>query len=296
MFDADRYEFLSFPGLLKATPSTEGGDRFVYFEASNEARDLQGEVVLAKALADSADYYLRFGNLDVDHVTQVGAKAGIPDYLLFEIGKPVEVRAAEPSTFVKAQIYSGSGQMAEKANQVWESLTELNPPARWYPSVGGGILEKGQVLDPATGVSHTVVRKVRWTNVGLSRTPVNHTVPTVGTVPIAALAKSWGIAGLALDLNKALDSGGYGTDSATLTGGAALRKQSLDRRVQSYWDFRDRIGDDIRTKVIKAEPADIVRHAQSAYGLDPATAGLWAENFKADFQRAVSNRAISKKD
>ena len=295
MFDAENIDQLRFPGLLKATPSTEGGSRFVYFEASNEAKDLQGEIVLAKALAGSADYYLRFGNVDVDHVTQVGAKAGIPDYLLFEIGKPVEVRTDAPSTFVKAQIYTGSGQTAEKANQVWESLTELNPPARWYPSVAGGVLAKAQERDPDTGEMHTVVRAVRWTNVGLSRTPVNHTVSTVGTVPIGQLAKCWGVGGLAIDLNKALDSGDYQTDAATKTGGAALSKQSLDRKVQSYWDFRDRMADDLRTKAIPAEPASIVRHAQDHYGLDPATAGLWAENFKADVHRGLAAR-ISKRN
>jgi hypothetical protein len=289
MFDAAKYEFLSFPGLLKARPATEGEDRFVYFEASNESRDLQGEVVMCKALEDSADYYLKFGNVDVDHVTQIGAKAGIPGYSGFEIGRPVDVRVKSPSTFVKAQIYTGSGQMAKMANEVWESLTSLNPPARWYPSVGGAVLEKGQVLDPETKAMHTVVRKVRWTNVGLSRTPVNHTVATVGTVPLGALAKSWGAGGLAIDLEKSLDTGGYGTDAAALTGGAALRKQSLDDKVQSYWEFRNRLADDLRTRVCKADPAEMVRHAQERYGLDRDTADRWCERFRYNVSRALQS-------
>ena len=290
MFDAAKYEFLSFPGMLKARPATEGEDRFVYFEASNEARDLQGEVVMCKALAESAPYYLQFGNVDVDHVTQIGAKAGIPNYSGFEIGRPAEVKVESPQTFVKAQIYTGAGQMAKMANEVWESLTELSPPARWYPSVGGAVLEKSQVRDPETGAMHTVVRKVRWTNVGLSRTPVNHTVATVGTVPLGALAKSWGAAGLAIDLEKSLDTGGYDTDSAALVGGAALRNQSLDSKVQSYWDFRDRMADDVRTKVCKAEPADMIRHAQKQYGLDPATAGEWCERLHHNIARGLRDR------
>ncbi len=291
MFDAARAQFLSFPGLLKATPSVEAGERFVYFEASNESRDLQGEVVLAKALAESATYFKAFGNIDVDHVTQIGAKAGIPDYLLFEIGKPVEVRTDAPSTFVKAQIYRGEGQMAKKANQVWESLTEITPPARWYPSVGGGVLEKAQVRDSETGEMHTVVRKVRWTNVGLSRTPVNHTVGTVGTVPMAQLAKSWGAEGLEIDLNKALDTGAYQTDAATMTGGAALAKQSLYRGIQSYWDFRDRMGHDLAKHVVSGEPDAIIDRAHAHYGIDPATAGLWAERLKADIKRGLADRS-----
>ena len=44
-------DWLSIPDMLKATPAEESGKRYLYLEASNEARDYQGEVVLAKALA-----------------------------------------------------------------------------------------------------------------------------------------------------------------------------------------------------------------------------------------------------
>ena len=135
MFDAAQYEFLSFPGLLKARPATEGEDRFVYFEASNESRDLQGEVVMCKALADSADYYLKFGNVDVDHVTQIGAKAGIPGYSGFEIGAPRRSRSKATHVRQSADLH-GSGQMAKMANEVWESLTSVEP-AGALVSVGG---------------------------------------------------------------------------------------------------------------------------------------------------------------
>lgn len=293
MFDAERAEFLSFPCFLKATPFAEGADRFVYFEASNESQDLQGEVVLAKALAASADYFKRFGNIDVDHITQIGAKAGIPDYLAYEIGQPVEVRTDAPSTFVKAQLYSGDTPMAAKANEVWDSLTKLVPASRWYPSVGGAIPDgaRKQRMDPETHAMRPVVTEVRWTNVGLSRTPVNHTVETVGTVPMGLLAKSWGVAGLEIDLSKGLEAG-YDTDSATLTGGAALRKQSLDKKLQvtSFWDFRDRLSDDLRKGAVGKTPADIMRHAQDEYRIDPAKAGLWTENFRAGLARDLSSK------
>ena len=122
--------YLSISQMLKATPVQEGGDRFIYLEASNETLDQQGEVVLAKALEESADYYLKFGNLDIDHYTQIGARNGIPNYELFEIGRPVDVACREGATFVKGQIYSGSGVAAERANAFWSSVTELSPPPR----------------------------------------------------------------------------------------------------------------------------------------------------------------------
>jgi hypothetical protein len=185
-------EFIAFPSLLKATPSEEGGERFIYFEASNEALDQQGEVVLAKALEASADYYRQYGNVDLEHYTQIGARAGIANPHLYEIGRPVEVKIREPRTFVKAQIFRGEGEVAEKANHVWQSLTAISPPQRWYPSVGGAVLEKSQEVDGKTGDKRTVIRRVRWTNVGLSKTPVNQAVPTVSTVPVGTFSKALG--------------------------------------------------------------------------------------------------------
>lgn len=222
--NTDTPHYLCISGLLKARPVTEGARRFLYMEASNEATDLQGEKVLAKSLADSADYFLRYGNIDLDHRTLMPARPGENPYL-WEIGQPVEAQIDGDRTFVKAEIYSGDGPTAANAHMVWESLTTLNPPARWYPSVGGQILERTADIDPLTKARVNLISKVRWSNIGLSRVPVNNAVPSVATVPIGVLTKCCSPAGL--DLAKAL-AAGYGTDSAILTDGAALRQQSLD--------------------------------------------------------------------
>lgn len=280
-------DFLSFTGFLKATPAEEGGRRIIYLEAGNEALDLQNEVVLAKALAESASYYLRYGNLDVDHVTQIGAAKGIPNYLSFEIGRPIDVRVDGPAVFVKGELFAGTGRAADMANQVWDSLTKLTPPARWYPSVGGAILDRVAEADPASGARRTIVRKVRWTNVGLSRTPVNPTVPTASTVPIGALAKCWGPAGL--DLGKALTAG-YGTDSAALTGGAALRRQTADPELQSYWDFRERMAGDVRARRVAPTAAAMHARAVETYRLGEAEAAEWIERFLSDLQSGLEKR------
>ena len=287
-FDATTAEFVTFTSFLKAMPSEEAGKRFVYFEASNENRDYEGERVLAKALAESADYYLKFGNVDVDHITVVGARRGIPDYNYFEIGRPIEVKVNPPQTFVKAQLYTGESKAAEKANQVWESLTKLNPPARWYPSVSGAISERGVEIDPVTKESCAIIKKVRWTNVGLSRTPVNTTVGTVATIPMGGLMKCWGPSGL--NLSKALEAG-YGTDSATLEGGAALRSESDAPAVQSYWDFRDRLAGDIRAKRVNAgDQTAMVKHAASNFGVSHAEAAEHVTRFLADLQDGLSKQ------
>jgi hypothetical protein len=92
-------DYLSIGSMLKATPVLESGQRLIYLEASNESLDQQNEVVLQKALKDSADWFLRYGNLDTDHITMLGkpnpAKGhpGIPDSQYYEIGRPLEVRS-----------------------------------------------------------------------------------------------------------------------------------------------------------------------------------------------------------
>ena len=277
--------YLSITQMLKATPAVEAGERFIYLEASNESVDQQGEVVLAKALSDSADYYLKFGNLDIDHYTQIGARAGIPNYELFEIGRPVSVTVRDGRTFVKGQIYAGSGAAADKANAFWSSLTELNPPARWYPSVGGAVISKSVIVDPDTKSKRAVINKVRWSNIGFSKTPVNPNLATVSTVPFGALTKSWGASGL--DLAKALEAGG-GTDSATLEGGAALRKQSLQRGVMSYWDFRDDLASRIRSGEVKSyKPAELVKAAQRLYSMSPDMAAASVGRFLGDLENGL---------
>ena len=278
--------FLCISDMLKATPVTEGPDRFVYLEASNESVDYQGEVVLAKALEDSAGYFKQFGNLDIDHYTQTGPRLGIPNYELYEVGRPLDVNVRDGRTFVKGQIYQGDGLAAQKANSFWSSLTETSPPQRWYPSVGGSVIEKSLAIDPQTKAKRAIISKVRWSNIGFSKTPVNLNVGTVSTVPIGALTKSL-IASEALsgfDYFKALEAG-YGTDAAALTGGGALRKQSLEPNLLSYWEFRDRLADMIRNgEVTDYKPAGLVALAKNRFGLSDEVAAKSVQRFLDDLK------------
>jgi hypothetical protein len=279
-------DFISVGGLLKATPSEDGGRRILYFEASNEDRDIQNEVVLQKALEASSDYYLRHGNLDLEHFTVIGAKVGIPNYHEYEIGKPCEVQVNGKKTFVKAELYRGDSAMARNADMVWDSITKQDPPARWYPSVGGSVLDKSVKLDPKTGEKIAVVERVRWNNTALSRTPVNKSVGTVSTAPVGIFAKSLG--GFVI---KALEAS-YATDAAGKTGGAALGMQSLDRGVASYWDFRERLAGDMRSGAIQNPRArDLVAHAMERFGLSHDEAAEYVERFLRDLKNGLNKRS-----
>ena len=282
---ADVPDYISVGGLLKASPVEEGGERLLFIEASNEDVDHQNEVVLQKALADSAEYYLRHGNIDLSHYTILGPKSGVSNFMEYEIGKPLAVEVSGKRTFVKAQLYRGDSPMARNADMVWDSLTKQSPPSRWYPSVGGAVLAKSIRIDPDTGAKVGVVDRVRWNNIALDRQPVNKTVPEVSTLPVGVFAKSMG----AFIVQKALVAG-YGTDMASLTGGAALGMQSLDKKIKAtvpgnFHDFRERVSRDLRSgKAKHGTAAGLIAHAVAQYGVDEATAAEWVERYLRDLK------------
>lgn len=283
---ADIPDFFSVEAMLKATPSEEGGERYIYFEASNEGVDQQGERVLAKALEESAAHFLKFGNIDIDHFTILGPRMGLANHMSYEVGRPVDVTVRGDRTFVKAQLYKGSGELARNANMVWESMTQLNPPARWYPSVGGSVLAKSVQLDPLTKSKVGVVTKVRWTNVALSRTPANQHLPAAQAAPIGVFAKSLG--GFVM---KSLEAG-YGSDVATLTGGSALRQQSLDGVPQSYFDFRDRLATSLKKSEVRDYTADgLTAFSCKKFSLSPDEATEWVDRFLSDLKTGLTKRS-----
>lgn len=285
---ADIPDFLSFDMMLKATPSDEGGKRFIYFEASNEGVDQQGERVLAKALAESTDFFLKFGNIDIDHYTILGPKIGMKDAMSYEIGRPVAVDVKGEKTFVKAELYQGSGPLAEQANMVWESMTQLNPPARWYPSVGGAVLAKSIQIDPDTKNKVAVIDRVRWSNVGLSRTPVNQHLPCATATPVGTFAKS--LNGFVV---KALEAS-YSTDVGSLSGGGAFGMQSLDTGTPySYHDFRERLSDALQKSLVQSQTEDgMTAYAVNEFNLSPETAADWVNRFLGDLKSNLSNRRL----
>lgn len=273
-------DIISVDMMMKASASEENGERFIYFEASNEDVDHQNEVVLQKALAASADYYLRHGNIDISHYTILGPRSGIPNFLEYEIGKPVDVRLDKKKTFVKAQLYRGDSAMAKNANMVWDSLVNQSPAASWYASVGGSVIAKSVKINPETNEKVAVVEAVRWNNTALDRCPVNRSVGRISTVPTAVFAKS--LNGFVMSKSLTAD---YGTDSAALTGGSALRIQSVGGTPASYYDFRDRLAGAIKSREAKLQtPEGLVEYSKSKFSLSADEATEWVGRFLGDLK------------
>lgn len=277
-------DFICLETMMKATPAEEGGERFIYVQASDESIDAQGERVLCKALRDSADTFMRYGSLDIDHIVLRGPRSGIPNYMAYEIGVPVDVRFEADRTFVKAQLYRGDHAGVENAEMVWKSLTRQSPPARWYASVGGATGSKAIQVDPVTKASVPVIKSVRWTNLALSRTPVNQSVPTATAMPMGVFAKSFD--GFVVEKSEGLTAG-YGTDMATLEGGGALRGQSLDHKIHSYFDFAERLAGDVRKGLVTPSETEMATHAAKVFGLGHAQATAWTSRFLADLSDAL---------
>ncbi len=268
----------SIPLTLKAIPKVEGGQRFVFIEPSNETTDLEGERVLREALKESRDYFLAKGNFDQDHITIKGYSADIPNPRLYELGRPTEVRFDQDHTFVKGFIYKGTGEIAQRANEFWESMTELHPPMRWFPSVGGHVREAGNITIKGTTQIVKAIKKVYWNNIGFSREPINPTVPNISVLPIGAFAKSWVGTGSHLKYTMAAKAltAGYEPDVAGLHGGAALREQSLDRQVFAYQPQTQLIHDMEAGKVLikgdRLVPDDLLAHLVEHMGLEHSMA------------------------
>ena len=291
-------EYLSIEMMLKATPAQEGNKRFVYLEASREARDLQNDVVLAKALEDSADHFLKFGNVDLDHksMPSIAKLYGIERPDLWEIGSPVDVRIDGASTFVKAELFCGDTPLAEKANMVWDSMTKLKPPRKFYPSVGGKILAKSIGIDAKTGDKYGVVSGVRWNNIALSQQPVNQHVGGITTIPFGVLAKSWGVNGL--DMTKALEAS-YATDAAGKSGGGAFGAQSLDTGAgstpHSYFDFRNKLSACLKKGNVKSSSPDgLVKFSAEKFSLSLDDAAEWVDRFLSDLKSGLTKLKRSK--
>ena len=282
--------------LFKATPVSDGGERFIYFEASNEGVDRQGERVLAKALAESASLYLQNGNVDLDHLSLL--RRGTREGVEAEIGFPVAVDIGDSRSFVKAQLFSGTGDLAKNANMVWSSLTELSPPKRWYPSIGGSTLVKSQEVDPETNRPVTVIQKVRWTNVALASAQINQHLGAASVNPVGTFCKSLNC----FVLDKALEAS-YSTDSASLTGGGALRAQSLDGD-HDYDDFKEHVsrhlgrikkkkvlagrdGNFADVKVLKS----IADFASASLGLNPSEAMAMTARFMSDLFVSIRSQS-----
>ena len=221
----DKEAFLiSMPCIVKSVnPDLEAKERVVSVEASCEEMDSEGDIILQRALLDSAPGFVAKGDLDIDHLSKVGARYGIKDPDSYIVGRPLSVKSlGNGRTEVVGQIYAGDtfDPVNNKYDEFWKSLIN-EPDVPWRASIYGfpTDLEKG-----VGGAERFLVKAMNWTSLAFTRKPVNQALK--GETQVIT-AKSLGME---------LAKGGYFSS----LGEIAIPKQleSLDELYKSYFDHR----------------------------------------------------------
>lgn len=173
---------LEMPVIIKS--STNNGKRIVEVEASSEEVDSEGDVILQKALMDSAHSFIKTGHLDIDHISEMGDRLGIPNPSSYIIGVPMEVKdIGNGRTSVVGQIFTSSDGTFDpairKCDEFWASL-QVDPPVRWRASIYGFPVE-GKVDDCSKsqcdhGATRYLVKGIDWRSLAFTRNPVNQSL------------------------------------------------------------------------------------------------------------------------
>ncbi|MDA8119331.1 MAG: hypothetical protein M0Z85_04610 [Gammaproteobacteria bacterium] len=187
---------IDIPVLIKSR--MDKGRRLVEVEASNEEADGEGDVILQKALLDSAEAFIKRGHIDIDHISEIGHRLSPPvkDPSSFIIGRPIEVKdLGHGRTGVVSEIYRAKDGVSRpeinRYDAFWESL-QSPTPTPWRASIYGFPLA-GEVEDCTravcpTGASRWLVKGIDWRSLAFTRNPVNDSITGYAQI---VTAKSW---------------------------------------------------------------------------------------------------------
>jgi hypothetical protein len=197
--------------MKKALQRDADGNIIFTVEASNENLDIEGQRVLQEALLNTKNYFLKNGVVSKDHKHRTFNEDGSFDlHEDYVIGEPMEVFTDGTSTLVKGKLYAKN-----KYAQGFINLLDQGS-SRVRASVGGLVPRVKKAVEGGKKVGEIV--SVLWDDLALTILPVNPTVE-----PAVSMAKSLSSS----EFVKAL-SAGYGTDSASFTGGRALQKEDVE--------------------------------------------------------------------
>lgn len=171
---------IDMPVLIKARPD-EDGRRMVEVEASVELVDSEGDLILQRALLESADSFIANGHLDIDHISELGKRYGIPDPESYIVGRPTEVKdIGEKRTSVVGEIMRSADGLhnpgRNRFDLFWDTF-KSEPPIVWRASVYG-FPKAGQVIDCSEqacsgGAWRYIIEGLDWRSLAFTRSPVN---------------------------------------------------------------------------------------------------------------------------
>ncbi len=182
MATVSRAFLVEVPVIIKSREAQ--GRRLVSVEASNEAVDSEGDVILQRALLDAAPAFIRGGHIDIDHISEIGDQYGIPDPSSYIVGRPTEVNdLGKGRTEVVAEIFrSADGSVDPKTNkydEFWNSLQTV-PSVPWRASIYGfpksGMIDDCRSKSCALGATRYLVHGIDWRSLAFTRTPINDAI------------------------------------------------------------------------------------------------------------------------
>ncbi len=177
--DIEQSIIIDFPVMIKS--NTSSGKRIVTLEASNELVDGEGDVILQKALMDSADTFIKTGHMDIDHLSEIGLSMGIENPSKYIVGIPLEVfDMGEHRTGVKAEIFQNPDGSSDpdkyQYDMLWHSL-QLNPPVRWRASIYGfpksGMVKDCSKVTCNSDATRFLVEGLDWRSLAFTKNPMN---------------------------------------------------------------------------------------------------------------------------
>ena len=175
----DRAIIARLPCIIKAMPMDTTGRRIVEVECSTESVDYDGDIVMQSALLNAANDFVGFGHLDIDHLSEFGARMGIPDPSSYVVGRPMEVRdAGKGSTFVKGEISRASDgrfdPVQNRYDEFWASL-QREPPVVWFSSIYGFPTDLDDCRNGTckSGATRYLIKALDWKSLAFTRTPKN---------------------------------------------------------------------------------------------------------------------------
>lgn len=223
---------IEIPAIIKAKTDKEGR-RMVEVESSNEEVDSEGDVILQSALLDAGPAFIKTGNLDIDHISEIGSRYGIQNTASYIVGRPTEVKdIGKGRTSVVGEIMrsrDGHDPVKNRYDEFWDSLNS-DPPVNWRASIYGfptadGLIDcaKAGPGEKTYGATRYLVKGISWRSLAFTRNPINDAI--AGSARILTEKAFYEIVKSRIDKNYAPDGTAFPMSSPY--GGPAVQASDM---------------------------------------------------------------------
>lgn len=173
---------ISLPVIIKS--SEKDGKRLIECEASVEQIDSEGDLIEQKALLDAGPEFVKTGHFDIDHLSEIGTRYGIPNPESYIVGRPTEVvDLGDKRTGVRGEISRSASNtfdpVANRYDSFWNSL-QSKPAVMWRASIYGFPTDDGWIdcrTDSCPSKAQRFhIKALSWRSLAFTRNPINDNI------------------------------------------------------------------------------------------------------------------------